>query len=144
MTTQPRSHSGSVCIIGAKVSGSSASPETEGLDHSRSSVNDETELTFADSQPSRSAELAPHPLCKPQGQFCGRWKIVTGQCRAGHSTSVGNGLTVQPSDRAEITDMDDQALQAQVGKVTLFCRVTPSQKNRIILALKRVARPWVM
>jgi Mg2+-importing ATPase len=33
--------------------------------------------------------------------------------------------------------MDDQALQARVEEVNLFCRVTPIQKNRVILALKR-------
>jgi Mg2+-importing ATPase len=37
---------------------------------------------------------------------------------------------------AEIAQMDDQALQARVEATTLFCRVTPAQKNRIILALK--------
>lgn len=38
---------------------------------------------------------------------------------------------------ADILKMDDQALVGQVENVNLFCRVTPSQKNRIILALKR-------
>ena len=33
--------------------------------------------------------------------------------------------------------MDDQALSARVEHVNLFCRVTPAQKNRVILALKR-------
>jgi Mg2+-importing ATPase len=33
--------------------------------------------------------------------------------------------------------MDDQALSARVEQVNLFCRVTPVQKNRVILALKR-------
>ena len=38
---------------------------------------------------------------------------------------------------AEILGMDDQALIGQVESVNLFCRVTPVQKNRIILALKK-------
>lgn len=38
---------------------------------------------------------------------------------------------------AEILKMDDQALVGQVESVNLFCRVTPAQKNRIILALKK-------
>ena len=38
---------------------------------------------------------------------------------------------------AEILKMDDQALVGQVENINLFCRVTPSQKNRIILALKK-------
>ena len=38
---------------------------------------------------------------------------------------------------AEIQQMDDQASLAEVEQVNLFCRVTPAQKNRVILALKR-------
>ena len=38
---------------------------------------------------------------------------------------------------AEIQQLDDLALAARVEQVNLFCRVTPAQKNRIILALKR-------
>lgn len=38
---------------------------------------------------------------------------------------------------ADILKMDDQALVGQVESVNLFCRVTPAQKNRIILALKK-------
>lgn len=38
---------------------------------------------------------------------------------------------------ADMIKMDDQALVGQVESVNLFCRVTPSQKNRIILALKK-------
>jgi P-type Mg2+ transporter len=41
---------------------------------------------------------------------------------------------------ADIGQLDDQALQAQVEQVNLFCRVNPTQKNRIILALKRRQR----
>jgi Mg2+-importing ATPase len=40
----------------------------------------------------------------------------------------------------DIAQLDDQALQAQVERVNLFCRVNPVQKNRIILALKRRQR----
>ena len=40
----------------------------------------------------------------------------------------------------EIQQMDDQALIGQVERVNLFCRVTPVQKNRVILALKRRGR----
>ncbi len=38
---------------------------------------------------------------------------------------------------ADIQRLGDQALEARVGATTLFCRVTPPQKNRVILALKR-------
>jgi Mg2+-importing ATPase len=37
----------------------------------------------------------------------------------------------------DLNKMDDHALQASVERTTLFCRVTPAQKNRVLLALKR-------
>jgi len=37
----------------------------------------------------------------------------------------------------DIANMDDQALAARAEATTLFCRVNPSQKDRVILALKR-------
>ncbi len=36
----------------------------------------------------------------------------------------------------DIHELDDHGLAARVDQVNLFCRVTPSQKNRVILALK--------
>jgi Mg2+-importing ATPase len=36
----------------------------------------------------------------------------------------------------DVASMNDDALRARVEQVNLFCRVNPSQKNRIILALK--------
>jgi P-type Mg2+ transporter len=38
---------------------------------------------------------------------------------------------------AELSTLSDDALDARLDATNLFCRVTPSQKNRIILALKR-------
>jgi len=38
---------------------------------------------------------------------------------------------------AEIAALDDTALPLRADRATLFCRVTPAQKDRIILALKR-------
>ncbi|HXI55744.1 MAG TPA: HAD-IC family P-type ATPase, partial [Polyangia bacterium] len=38
---------------------------------------------------------------------------------------------------AQAQAMDDHVLDARVDGVTLFCRMTPAQKNRVILALKR-------
>lgn len=37
----------------------------------------------------------------------------------------------------DLLKIDDQALVGQVENINLFCRVTPAQKNRIILALKK-------
>ena len=36
----------------------------------------------------------------------------------------------------EVAQMDDDALKARVDQANLFCRMNPSQKNRVILALK--------
>lgn len=41
---------------------------------------------------------------------------------------------------AEIAEMDDHALAAVVERKNLFCRVTPNQKTRIMLALKHRGR----
>jgi Mg2+-importing ATPase len=38
---------------------------------------------------------------------------------------------------AELSTLSEEALSARIEETNLFCRVTPSQKNRIILALKR-------
>ena len=41
---------------------------------------------------------------------------------------------------ADVEAMDDHALDARVEQTTLFCRVTPAQKSRILLAFKRRKR----
>lgn len=38
---------------------------------------------------------------------------------------------------AEITLLSDEALRGQLARTNLFCRVTPAQKHRILLALKQ-------
>ena len=40
----------------------------------------------------------------------------------------------------EINKLSEEALRAQLSSVNLFCRVTPQQKERILLALKRSGR----
>ena len=37
----------------------------------------------------------------------------------------------------ELEDLTDEALLARLARTTLFCRVTPQQKSRIIMALRR-------
>ena len=37
----------------------------------------------------------------------------------------------------ELEHLDDAALRVRAARTTLFCRMTPAQKNRVILALKR-------
>ena len=51
------------------------------------------------------------------------------------------GLTVESMlTGPEVDHLDDDALAARVEATTIFCRVTPLQKHRVILALKRRGR----
>ncbi len=66
-------------------------------------------------------------------------KVVTGDNEfvARHvCTEIGIGVDAMLTG-AEIEQLSDEALLARVERVDLFCRVTPAQKHRIILALKR-------
>ena len=38
----------------------------------------------------------------------------------------------------ELAHMSEETLRARLSTVNLFCRVTPHQKERILLALKRI------
>lgn len=109
------------------------------LDHPHAVVNDESELILAGfsaflDPPKQSASLALHSLQSLNVAI----KIVTGDsdlvtkhvCRE-LKIPVTGVLTGR-----EIAEMDDSALQARVESITLFCRVNPAQKNRVIQALK--------
>ncbi|NWG30783.1 MAG: magnesium-translocating P-type ATPase [Rhodocyclaceae bacterium] len=109
-------------------------------DHPHAVVTDETELTFAGfaaflDPPKASAAAAIAHLAKSGVAV----KILTGDnervtrhvCRE-LAIPVTGVLTGQ-----EIAQLGDEALDARVDEVNLFCRVTPAQKNRILLALKR-------
>lgn len=112
-------------------------------DHPHAVVSDETALiflgfaTFLD-PPKASAKEALARLISSGVAV----KVVTGDNELVTRHIVGHlGLpeaTVLTGD--QIQQMGDQALMAQVENVDLFCRVTPVQKNRIILALKRRGR----
>jgi P-type Mg2+ transporter len=112
-------------------------------DHPHAVVSDETALifvgfaTFLD-PPKASAKDALARLISSGVAV----KVVTGDNELVTRHIVAQlGLsdaTVLTGD--EIHEMDDQALQACVENVDLFCRVTPVQKNRVILALKRRGR----
>ncbi|MBI3301098.1 MAG: magnesium-translocating P-type ATPase [Deltaproteobacteria bacterium] len=109
-------------------------------DHPHAIVDDETELVFAGfaaflDPPKASAARALQALANSGVTV----KVVTGdnELVTQHvCTQLGLPVTGELTG-AEIAEMDDHALQAQVETVTLFCRVTPAQKNRIILALKQ-------
>jgi Mg2+-importing ATPase len=112
----------------------------EGLDHHHAVVDDETELVFAGfaaflDPPKTSAAPALRAL-RDSGVAV---KIVSGdnELVTQHvCTQLGLPVTAVLTG-AEVAEMDDHALQARAETVTLFCRVTPVQKNRIVLALKR-------
>ncbi len=113
---------------------------TVGPEHTHAVVSDETELVFSGfaaflDPPKESARDALEKLAGSGVAV----KIVSGDnelvteyvCRQ-LGLPIAGILT-----GSEIQQMDDQALTAQVERVNLFCRVNPSQKNRIILALKK-------
>ncbi len=108
-------------------------------DHPHAVVDDETELVFAGfaaflDPPKRSAAHALKALAASGVSV----KILTGDselvtrhvCEQLH-VKVTGVLT-----GSEIQHLDDSALAFRVREANLFCRVTPAQKNRIILSLK--------
>ena len=108
-------------------------------DHPHAVVSDESELVFAGfaaflDPPKASAAEALKALAASGVAV----KIVTGDNER-VTRHVCTQLGVPISDVLTGTDvaaLDDDALRARVEAVNLFCRVNPSQKNRIILALK--------
>jgi Mg2+-importing ATPase len=108
-------------------------------DHVHAVVDDETELVFAgfaafEDPPKASAADAVMALASSGVMV----KIVTGD-----NELVTLHLCAElglPIDAvltgSEIAKMTDPALAARVEGTTLFCRVTPPQKNRVIQALR--------
>ncbi len=111
-----------------------------GVDHPHAVVSDETELVFAGfaafhDPPKESAKEVLANLAADRVEvkiITGDNELVTQHVFAKLGLPVSGVLT-----GAEIRQMDDLALSARVEQVNLFCRVTPAQKNRVILALKR-------
>lgn len=109
-------------------------------ERSHAAVEDETSLVFAGfaaflDPPKAGAGDAVRAL-----QRLGiRVKVVTGDNEF-VTRRVCRDLGIVATDvltGAEIGRLDDDALAARAEDVVLFCRVTPAQKNRILLALKR-------
>ncbi len=106
----------------------------------RTVAADEAELVFAgfaafEDPPKASAALALRELAArgvAVKVLTGDTEIVAQHLWAELGLPVTGALT-----GAEIQRLGDQALEARVGGVTLFCRMTPPQKNRVMLALKR-------
>ncbi|QJD31027.1 magnesium-translocating P-type ATPase [Methylococcus geothermalis] len=113
------------------------------LTHGHAVVDDESELVFA----GFAAFLDPPKATASEtlAELAGggvEVKIVTGDNeRVTQHLCRELGVPVRGVLKGpELADMDDHALAAVVDKVNLFCRVTPQQKNRIILALKQRGR----
>jgi Mg2+-importing ATPase len=111
-----------------------------GKDHPHAVVDDESELVFAGfatflDPPKESAKAALAALAADRVAvkiITGDNELVTQHVFAQLDLRVTGVLT-----GAEIQKMDDAALSARVEGANLFCRVSPAEKNRIILALKR-------
>jgi Mg2+-importing ATPase len=109
------------------------------LDHSHAVISDETELVFAGfaaflDPPKESAKKALERLAADHVEV----KIITGDNEL-VTIHVCNQLGFPVTEvltGSEIQQMDELTLAARVEQTNLFCRMTPTQKNRIILALK--------
>ena len=108
-------------------------------DHPHAVVGDEAQLVFAGlaaflDPPKESAGAALAAL-KDSGVsvriVTGDSELVTQHVCAQLNIPVTGVLTGK-----EIEQMDDSALRIKVETANLFCRVNPSQKERVILALK--------
>jgi len=102
--------------------------------------DDERDLVFAgfaafEDPPKESAGAALRNL----GQLGITVKLLTGdnELVAAHVATQLGLDTERALTGAEIATLDDAALGVRAERATLFCRVTPAQKDRIILALKR-------
>ncbi|QBK05419.1 magnesium-translocating P-type ATPase [Hylemonella gracilis] len=108
-------------------------------DHTHADVSDEHELIFAGfcafiDPPKVDAGTALHALARSGVDV----KILTGDSERVtlHLCALLKLPVVGVLTGQEIAQMDEAALRARVGRTTLFCRVNPAQKNRVILACK--------
>lgn len=135
----------------ARISAQRIALETEGFrllgiawrqvprDHQHAVVSDEMELVFAGfagflDPPKASAGAALAALAESGVTVkivTGDSELVTQHVCASLNIAVQGVLTGK-----EISEMDDAALRVKAEQTNLFCRVNPSQKDRIILALK--------
>jgi len=108
-------------------------------DHAHATIPDEAQLVFAGfaafvDPPKAGAGAAIAALASSGVEV----KIVTGDSDLVTRHLCGLlGVPVQGVlTGQEMTGMDEAALRNRVASANLFCRVNPSQKNRIVLALK--------
>lgn len=109
------------------------------FDHPHALVSDEMDLVFAGfacflDPPKASAARALAALAESGVSV----KIVTGDSEfvTQHVCASLNIAVTGVLTGKEIGEMDDTALRVKAEQTNLFCRVNPSQKDRVILALK--------
>jgi Mg2+-importing ATPase len=110
-----------------------------GRTHDSAVVGDETALTFAGfvvfvDPPKADAAAAIQSLARAGVAV----KILTGDNER-ITRHICNEIGVPVHGvltGGELAEMSQEALRARLGSVNLFCRVTPQQKERILLALK--------
>jgi Mg2+-importing ATPase len=111
--------------------------------HASAALGDETELTFAGylaflDPPKADAAAAVHALAAAGVEV----KILTGDNER-ITQHICNEIRVPVKGVVtgrELAHMSEEALRARLASANLFCRVTPQQKERILLALKRTGR----
>lgn len=112
----------------------------ETIEHNHAVVSDETELTLSGfaaflDPPKESAKSALSAL----NDIGVSVKIITGDSElvSQHVCSELKIPILGVLTGKDINKMEDTALQVKAENTNLFCRMNPSQKNRIILALKQ-------
>ncbi|HEU4373650.1 MAG TPA: magnesium-translocating P-type ATPase, partial [Telluria sp.] len=111
-----------------------------GADHPHAVVGDEAELVFAGfaaflDPPKESARAALAALATDHVDV----KVITGDngLVTAHICNQLGLPVARVLTGAQLAQMSEQALAASVEQATLFCRVSPAQKNAIIRALQR-------
>jgi Mg2+-importing ATPase len=114
-----------------------------GAEHTSAALGDESELNFAGyavflDPPKASAMVAIHALTGGGVAV----KILTGDNeRVTRHVCAELGLTVTGLITGDdLRAMNEEGLRARLAKVNVFCRVTPQQKERVLLAYKRSGR----
>jgi Mg2+-importing ATPase len=109
-------------------------------DHGHAVVDDETALVFAGFAAFFDPpKVTARPVVEALGASGVALKVVTGDNElVTQHVCAQVGIPVEGVvTGTEVAHLDDYALGAVVERANLFCRVTPAQKNRIILALRR-------
>jgi Mg2+-importing ATPase len=114
-----------------------------GPEHTSAALGDESDLAFAGyavflDPPKASARAAIEALTGAGVAI----KILTGDNeRVTRHVCAELGVTVDGLVTGdELQQMSEEALRARLATVNVFCRVTPQQKERVLLAYKRSGR----